>query len=235
MASINPFLLQILIKYYWFLAICGRLSRRLKSFESAVNRQEQKLKTRRAIIEAAFSLLDEQRNWSSISLREVARAAGIAPTSFYRHFKDLDELGLTLVDEAGLALRQLMRQARLRIASGGGVIHTSVDTFMEFISANSNVFRLLLREHSSTSNAFRAAVLREIQHFTEELTDYTIATTGLPREYANLQAEAMVKLVFSAGAEALDLNPKQNVILADRVKQQLRFISTGAIACAKAN
>jgi AcrR family transcriptional regulator len=64
-----------------------------------VNRQEQKLKTRRAIIEAAFSLLDEQRNWSSISLREVARAAGIAPTSFYRHFKDLDELGLTLVDD----------------------------------------------------------------------------------------------------------------------------------------
>lgn len=197
-----------------------------------MNRQEQKLKTRRTIIEAAFSLLDEQRNWSSISLREVARAAGIAPTSFYRHFKDLDELGLTLVDEAGLALRQLMRQARLRIASGGGVINTSVDTFMEFISDNSNVFRLLLREHSSTSNAFRAAVLREIQHFTQELTDYTIATTGLPREFANLQAEAMVKLVFSAGAEALDLNPKQNAILAERVKLQLRFISAGALACA---
>lgn len=213
--------------------ICGRLLCRFSRFGSIVSRQEQKLKTRRAIIEAAFSLLDEQRNWSSISLREVARAAGIAPTSFYRHFKDLDELGLTLVDEAGLALRQLMRQARLRIASGGGVIHTSVDTFMEFIAANSNVFRLLLREHSSTSNAFRAAVLREIQHFTQELTDYTIATTGLPREFANLQAEAMVKLVFSAGAEALDLNPQQNLKLAERVKQQLRFISTGAMACAK--
>ena len=74
-----------------------------------LSRQEQKLKTRRAIIDAAFSLLDEQRSLSSISLREVARAAGIAPTSFYRHFKDIDELGLTLVDEAGLNLRQLMR------------------------------------------------------------------------------------------------------------------------------
>jgi AcrR family transcriptional regulator len=88
-----------------------------------LNRQEQKLRTRRSIIEAAFLLLDEQRSLSSISLREVAREAGIAPTSFYRHFKDIDELGLTLVDEAGLALRQLMRQARVRIASGGGVIN----------------------------------------------------------------------------------------------------------------
>ncbi|WP_299083422.1 HTH-type transcriptional repressor FabR [uncultured Paraglaciecola sp.] len=194
-----------------------------------MTRQQQKLRTRRSIIEAAFSLLDEQRSLSSISLREVARAAGIAPTSFYRHFKDIDELGLTLVDEAGLALRQLMRQARVRIASGGGVINTSVNTFMEFITANNNVFRLLLREHTGTSMAFRAAVLREIKHFTVELTDYTISTTGLPYDIANLQAEAMVKLVFSAGAEALDATAEQQVNVAQRVKQQLRFVVNGAM------
>ena len=194
-----------------------------------MNRQEQKLRTRRSIIEAAFLLLDEQRSLSSISLREVARAAGIAPTSFYRHFKDIDELGLTLVDEAGLALRQLMRQARVRIASGGGVINTSVDTFMEFITANNNVFRLLLREHTGTSMAFRAAVLREIKHFNVELTDYTISTTGLPYNIANLQAEAMVKLVFSAGAEALDASHEQKVNVAERLKLQLRFVVNGAL------
>ncbi|KXI29522.1 HTH-type transcriptional repressor FabR [Paraglaciecola hydrolytica] len=194
-----------------------------------MSRQLQKLRTRRSIIDAAFSLLDDQRSLSSISLREVAREAGIAPTSFYRHFKDIDELGLTLVDEAGLALRQLMRQARLRIASGGGVINTSVDTFMEFISDNSNVFRLLLREHTGTSLAFRAAVLREIQHFNVELTDYTMATTGLSPKVANLQAEAMVKLVFSAGAEGLDASVEQKKILAGRLKLQLRFIANGAL------
>lgn len=194
-----------------------------------MNRQEQKMRTRRSIIEAAFLLLDEQRSLSSISLREVARAAGIAPTSFYRHFKDIDELGLTLVDEAGLALRQLMRQARVRIASGGGVINTSVDTFMEFITANNNVFRLLLREHTGTSMAFRAAVLREIKHFNVELTDYTISTTGLPYNIANLQAEAMVKLVFSAGAEALDASQEQKDNVAERLKLQLRFVVNGAL------
>lgn len=194
-----------------------------------MNRKEQKLKTRRSIIDAAFSILDEQRGLSSISLREVARKAGIAPTSFYRHFNDIDELGLTLVDEAGLALRQLMRQARIRIESGGSVIHTSVSTFMEYVSANSNVFRLLLREHTGTSQAFRAAVQREISHFVDELTDYTVETTKMTREMSSLQAEAMVRIVFSAGADAIDASPEQMQMLAQRVEKQLRFIAIGAL------
>ncbi|WP_416307698.1 HTH-type transcriptional repressor FabR [Neptunicella sp. SCSIO 80796] len=195
-----------------------------------MNRKEQKLRTRHTIIDAAFGLLCDERSLSSISLREVAREAGIAPTSFYRHFKDLDDLGLTLVDEAGLALRQLMRQARLRIASGGDVIRVSVETFMEFVAANSNVFRLLLRERSGTSTAFREAVSREIQHFIAELSDYVARHTRLPADLANLQAEAMVKLVFSAGAEAIDMPAENQKQLAERLIIQLRFIAIGAAA-----
>ena len=194
-----------------------------------LNRRIQKQKTRRAIIDAAFHLLDSQKSLSSISLREVAREAGIAPTSFYRHFKDIDELGLTLVDEAGLALRQLMRKARSRIESGGSVIHTSVSTFMEYVTANTNVFRLLLREHTGTSPAFRAAVAREMQHFIEELTDYTINNTDLVQPYAQIQAEAMVRIVFSAGAEAIDANKAELKVISEKVEEQLRFIMLGAL------
>ena len=195
-----------------------------------MSRQEQKLKTRQSIIDAAFQLLNENRTLSAISLREVAREAGIAPTSFYRHFKDMDELGLTLVDEAGLALRQLMRQARRRIASGGGGIDTSVDTFMEFITTSSNVFRLLLREHTGTSAAYRLAVSREIQHFTDELSDYIIEQLKIPHDIAVLQAEAMVRLVFSAGADALEADAILKAAISERVKKQLRFIQLGSLA-----
>jgi len=97
-------------------------------------RAQQKERTRRSLIEAAFSQLSAERSFASLSLREVSREAGIAPTSFYRHFRDVDELGLTMVDESGLMLRQLMRQARQRIAKGGSVIRTSVSTFMVFIA-----------------------------------------------------------------------------------------------------
>ncbi|MBV7300666.1 HTH-type transcriptional repressor FabR [Enterovibrio paralichthyis] len=191
-------------------------------------RAQQKEKTRRTLIDAAFSQLSADRSFSSLSLREVAREAGIAPTSFYRHFKDMDELGLTMVDEGGLLLRQLMRQARQRIAAEGSVVRTSVETFMEFIESSPNVFRLLLRERSGTSAAFRAAVAREIQHFVAELTEYFQATAGSTQEDAYNQAEACVTLVFSSGAEALDLDKRARAELAERLITQLRMIAKGA-------
>ena len=191
-------------------------------------RAQQKQKTRQALIEAAFNQLSADHSFSNLSLREVAREAGIAPTSFYRHFKDMNELGLTMVDEAGLTLRQLMRQARRRIASGGSVITTSIVTFMEFIDNSSNQFRLLLRERSGTSKAFRAAVAREIKHFILERAHYLESETPCDATHAYIQAEAMVTLVFNAGAEALDIEGQQREELVERLIWQLRYIARGA-------
>ena len=192
------------------------------------NRAQQKEKTRRTIIDAAFRLLSQERSYSSLSLREVTREAGIAPTSFYRHFEDMEELGLTLVDEGGVALRQLMRKARQRIRDRGLVINTSVETFMEFIQNSPHVFRLLLRERSGTSLAFRKAVSRELQYFVVELADYIQHTQNYPAEAAKMQAEAMVVLVFNAGAEALDSNVAECKLLTQKAIAQLRFVAKGA-------
>ncbi len=190
-------------------------------------RTEQKEKTRRAIIDAAIGQLSAEKSFASLSLREVAREAGIAPTSFYRHFKDMEELGLTLVDESGLALRQIMRKARKRFEKGGSVIQTSVKTFMEFTETNPNIFRLLFHERSGTTHALRTAVDREIQFFVVELTDY-VQAVGYEKESAFAQAEAMVAIVFNAGAESLAIKPSQRKLVEKRAIQQLRYIAAGA-------
>lgn len=192
-------------------------------------RAQQKEKTRRLLIDAALNQLSADRSFSNLSLREVAKEAGLAATSFYRHFNDMDELGLTLVDESGLTLRQLMRQARQRIEKGGSVIQISVKTFMEFIESNGNEFRLLLRERSGTSPEFRAAVSREIRYFTMELCDYLQKANKLDAETSYLQANAAVTIVFSTGAEALDANAEEKADLAERMIKQLRIIARGAI------
>jgi len=192
-------------------------------------RAQQKEKTRRQIIDAALGQLSAERSFSSLSLREVAKEAGLAPTSFYRHFSDMDELGLTLVDEAGLTLRQLMRQARQRIDKGGSVVKISVVTFMEFLESNGHIFRLLLRERSGTSPAFRAAVSREIRYFTLELCDYLQHANKLSAEVAYLQANAAVVIVFSAGADALDVDKKEQADLTRRTILQLRILARGAL------
>lgn len=199
-------------------------------------RAEQKLKTRRALMDAALGQLNADRGFGSLSLREVAREAGIAPTSFYRHFTDLDELGLALVDEAGVALRQLMRQARKRIRRGGSAIDTSVDTFMEYLSSNKTLFRLLLRERSGVSPAFRTAIHAEIRHFVTELADdlqRLALERGRPLSDSRLVAEAMVTLVFNLGAEALDASPRERAMVQQKLKEQLRIVLVGAQTLAK--
>ncbi|MEG9474663.1 HTH-type transcriptional repressor FabR [Mannheimia indoligenes] len=189
----------------------------------------QKEKTRRALLEAAFNQLSPEKSFSNLSLREAAREAGVAPTSFYRHFKDMDELGLAMVDESGLLLRQLMRQARKRIANGGSVVIVSVETFFELISDRPNVFRLLLRESSGTSQAFRTAASREIQHFVAELADYIMGKDNhSDRDLAYIQAEGLVTLVFTAGSHALDMNNQEREKLKQRVIMQLRMLIRGS-------
>ncbi|SHK44567.1 transcriptional regulator, TetR family [Marinobacter antarcticus] len=199
-------------------------------------RAEQKLLTRRTLMDAALGQLSADRGFGSLSLREVAREAGIAPTSFYRHFADLDELGLVLVDEGGVALRQLMRQARKRIARNGSAISTSVETFMEYLGNNANLFRLMLRERTGGSKPFRTAIKAEIDHFVTELADDLrrfAEEQHKPLSDARLVAEAMVTLVFNQGADALDATPKELNELKTKLKTELRMILIGSQRLAK--
>ena len=46
-------------------------------------RAQQKEKTRRALVDAAFNQLSAEKSFSNLSLREVAREAGIAPLQRY--------------------------------------------------------------------------------------------------------------------------------------------------------
>jgi len=69
-------------------------------------REEKKLQTRQALIDAALSLMHNGAGFSGLSLREVSREAGLVPTGFYRHFPDLDALGLEIALEACQTLRK---------------------------------------------------------------------------------------------------------------------------------
>lgn len=199
-------------------------------------RQEQKTRTRRAIMDAALRLLGKDRSFSNLSLREVTREAGIAANSFYRHFENMNDLGITLVEEAGMSLRQLLRKARERLGNQGSGIDVSVETFMEFLLANPNHFRLLLKERAGNSEEFRSAVQKELEYFTSELRDYLAYRSkehGRPSFDNEVVADAMVSLVVAMGTKALDANRSTQKKLAEMTKQQLLHTLVGAIAVAE--
>ena len=75
------------------------------------SRQERKQRTRQDLLQAALRLLEDQ-SFSGLSLREVTREAGVVPTAFYRHFDNMEELGLALIDESFRTLREMIRAAR---------------------------------------------------------------------------------------------------------------------------
>ncbi|XKG29737.1 HTH-type transcriptional repressor FabR [Idiomarina seosinensis] len=191
-------------------------------------RAQQKEKTRRALIDAAMNQLSAETGFSSLSLREVAREAHIAPTSFYRHFRNMDELGLTLVDECGLTLRQLLRQARQQINNGGSIIRVSVETFMQYVASNTAIFRLLLQERTGCSREFRYAVARELEHFKAELEDYLINEQEFSASLAQLQSDAIVKIVFSSGADCFDASSSERKQITEATIQQVRLVARGA-------
>jgi hypothetical protein len=124
-----------------------------------------------------------------------------------------------------------MRQARKRIAKNGSVVGTSVDTFMEYLQNNENLFRLLLREKTGVSQQFRTAIRAEIDHFIVELTEDLRRlgdSKSRPISNAKLVAEAMVTIVFNQGADALDCSPKDKQELKQNLKLQLRMLLLGA-------
>ena len=88
------------------------VGRRHRHDRSRLTREEHKLRTRRALIDAALELLGKDRSFTSLSLREVARHAGVVPNAFYRHFPSMDALALVVLEEGGATLRRLLRQAR---------------------------------------------------------------------------------------------------------------------------
>lgn len=189
--------------------------------------------TREDLLAAALRLIGPHRSVSSLSLREVAREAGIAPNSFYRQFRDMDELAVALIDLAGRSLRKIIGAARHRIATQRGIVRGSLETFMEQLRADDKLLHVLLREGTVGSDAFKQAVDRELMFFEEELrTDLVrlAAAEGAVMHEPALVSKAITRLVFAMGAMAMDLPPERDKELVDQLCTMVAMIITGAHA-----
>ncbi len=135
----------------------------------ATARDEQKLRTRQALLDGALRLIEKDHTFSMLSLREVAREAGVVPTAFYRHFTDMGEMGLALVDEAFRTLRELMRTARSNPAMTEDIIRRSVNAYVDHVLVNRSLFLFVAREMTGGRKKMRAAVAAELRLFASEL------------------------------------------------------------------
>ncbi len=98
-----------------------------------MNRRARGSNTRQALLEATLLRMEAGENFDTISLRSVARAAGVVPTAFYRHFGSMDELGLALVEESFRTLRGMLREARALGVPPEDMVKRSVAILMDHV------------------------------------------------------------------------------------------------------
>ena len=187
--------------------------------------------TKEELFQAALNLIGPQKSIASLSLREVAREAGIAPNSFYRHFRDIDELAIELIDRAGHVLRQILHQARLKASKQNSIIRSSVEVFIEQLDADEGNLSLLLREAYTGSASYKLAVERQLNYFQQELQEDLIRLERLNHSklfHPEIVAKAITQLVFNMGATVIDMPMTERKEIAEQTMIMIRMILEGA-------
>lgn len=198
-------------------------------------RSEQKLRTRSHLMDAALRLMvDSGRSFSSLSLREVTREAGVVPAAFYRHFADLDQLGLALVEACGLTLRRLLREVRQQSLPPTQMLRSSVVIYKDYIKSQRRYFIFAAGARGGGSAAIRKAIRIEESHFANEMAqdmrDLDLLP-HLPMDSLQLVCGLVVSTMMNAATDILDLpadQPRAEQELTENFVRQLRLIFLGA-------
>jgi AcrR family transcriptional regulator len=114
-------------------------------------------RTRRLLREALVSLMLE-KDFSSISIKEITGRAEVAYITFFRHFESLDQLLMEILDE-GLGELQAHIET-LAKQSETSALETEGMLIFEYIGQKADLFRILFKSQSVTR--VRKKVVRNI-------------------------------------------------------------------------
>ncbi len=200
------------------------------------SREDKKRQTRKSLMDAALTLTGNGVNFSTISLREVAKNAGVVPTSFYRHFTDMEELGLNIVDDLGLILRKLMRAARQKNDYLDTLAQQSIEVYADFVCENMNYFYFMAQVRGGGTLVLRNAIRNEIKFIANELaSDLRPISTFEKASDSDLALVSLliVEAVFDTTIDLLDqiqTSPQQQQAYVENTLKKLRLIWLGASA-----
>jgi AcrR family transcriptional regulator len=169
-------------------------SSKSRAAEKAIERP---LNGRQKLMNAALELAATTRSLASLGLREVARQAGLNPNTFYRHFKDFDDLGVAMLDELGSELRGGLRERRMRPAAKGfrlsdltdpaeglaqaqALARESVGLVLDFVMDHREAYIVGIRELHGTSPVMRKAMREMLEGIAQDMTEDLLGVLKLP-------------------------------------------------------
>ena len=194
-------------------------------------RGERKERTRRAILDAALELCEDS-SLVALSLRQVAKEVGIVPTAFYRHFASIEDLGLALVEESFVSLREMLRDVRGSDPAYAEIVDSSVRVLREHVQGQHAHFAFIARERVAGPLAVRSAIRHQIELVERELAaDLARLTDPAHWSTEDLRVLSNMIVTLSVGtAEAmLAARPGADQAIDEQARAQLRMLLVGAL------
>ncbi|BFN12585.1 MULTISPECIES: TetR family transcriptional regulator [Marinobacter] len=123
------------------------------------------------LVQAALRLITQSRSLTSLSLRELAREAGLNPNTFYRHFRNLDEFGLQVLGYIAEDMKAGVRQLRQMADSSEQASHDTVTFVYHYFLANPAATTVAVRELHGPSPVLRRALEAQLDASAREMAE----------------------------------------------------------------
>lgn len=112
---------------------------------------------REALLRATLELI-ESEGIGAVSLRQVARTAGVSPGAPYHHFPDRAALLTALSDEGFRRLTTTLNDAHDTAATPTEALEAILNAYVDFARANPAYFRLMFRPELKQSHKSEAGL-----------------------------------------------------------------------------
>ena len=163
-------------------------------------REDRKQQSHQALLDATLAFSSQGRAFSTISLREVAHAVGLVPAAFYRHFQDMDQLGLELLDQVAMHIKGVLHQlGQAYLYQPNTRTRTGLELFFQAVEYHPESWIFFVAERWGGSDVLRTGIEREI-HFLAEDVMHELAkmqTTRHIQTPQDLQALAQMLIELS--------------------------------------
>ncbi len=187
---------------------------------------------KRQLMDAALRMLARQQQAETLSLRELAREAGLNHNTFYRHFDSLGQLQTELMTEFTMQLRQGTSAARADVGRDPSVVRRVVGWLFDFAAGHRDLFLVAYRTLHGPPSEGRMGLQRCLDEMRRDMLVEQRAMKLLPD--GNDAMWLRVLGVYGRAVYALVVRylegPEQRDALLSESEELLAILVTGTMA-----
>lgn len=187
---------------------------------------------KRQLMDAAMRLLARQHQADALSLRELAREAGLNHNTFYRHFDSLGQLQVQLMDEFTAELREGTRAARADVARDPSVVRRVVGWLFDFAAQHRDLFLVAYRTLHGPPSEGRTALQRCLDELRRDMLVEQRAMKLLPEGHDEVWMRVLAvygRAVYALVVRYLEGAEQRDALLAES-EELLGILVVGTVA-----